>query len=265
LQEWSINEGHPDKLCDQVLGTIFEACSTVDPLFNVVCESGTEDSMVTVAGEVTTHAKLDCDMGKLEGARGMEPQCWQDFEMLEQSIKDETNYGNEEIEEAKAEAAAFDASSSAVLLTNVMQSEVCMGDALRGHCAEPSQLKLALNSVGIFVKCVIDVKAEAAAFDASSGAVLLKNIMQSEDCMGDALRGQVVEPSQLELTLISDGIMQTVGCMGDALRGQGKNQSQLQSATVRIMDEIIEKMRSAGTFPNVLDVSSFRASLCRAL
>ncbi len=59
LQQLPINEGHPDKLCDQVSGAILEACLVVDPLSNVACETGAEDNMVTVAGEITTHAKLD--------------------------------------------------------------------------------------------------------------------------------------------------------------------------------------------------------------
>ncbi len=34
-----------------------------------------------------------------------------------------------------------------------------------------------------------ELKSEAESFDASSGAVLPTNIMQTEDCVGDALRG----------------------------------------------------------------------------
>ncbi len=52
-----------------------------------------------------------------------------------------------------------------------------------------SQLKFTLNSDGLVNKG-IEFKAEAEAFDASSGAALLTNIMQTEGCMDDALRGQ---------------------------------------------------------------------------
>ncbi len=45
-----------------------------------------------------------------------------------------------------------------------------------------------MNSDGLVYKG-IEFKAEAEAFDASSGAVLPTNIMQTEDCVGDALRG----------------------------------------------------------------------------
>ncbi len=43
--------------------------------------------------------------------------------------------------------------------------------------------------------------------DAWSGAVPIKRM--PGDCMGDASRGQGAEPSQLGLTLNSDGILQT--------------------------------------------------------
>ena len=56
-----------------------------------------------------------------------------------------------------------------------------------------------MNSDGLVNKG-IEVKAEAEAFDASSGAALLTNLLQTEDGVGDALRGQ----GQLKLTLNSD-------------------------------------------------------------
>ncbi len=64
----------------------------------------------------------------------------------------------------KAEAEAFDASSGAVLLTNNMQTEGCVGDDLRGQGKDLCQLELTLN--GMLVKKV-DFKAEAESFDAS--------------------------------------------------------------------------------------------------
>merc|ERR1712170_127175 len=55
----SVNEGHPDKLCDQVSDAILDACLAADPKSKVACETATKDNMVMVAGEITTQAKLD--------------------------------------------------------------------------------------------------------------------------------------------------------------------------------------------------------------
>tara|TARA_B110001452_G_C15237041_1_gene428300 strand:- start:2612 stop:4042 length:1431 start_codon:yes stop_codon:yes gene_type:complete len=57
----SVNEGHPDKLCDQVSDAVLDACLTKDPLSRVACESATKDNMVMIFGEITTSAKLDYD------------------------------------------------------------------------------------------------------------------------------------------------------------------------------------------------------------
>merc|ERR1711865_1005558 len=57
----SVNEGHPDKLCDQVSDAVLDACLKVDPKSKVACETVTKDNMVMVAGEITTEAKLDYD------------------------------------------------------------------------------------------------------------------------------------------------------------------------------------------------------------
>eukprot|EP00747_Dinoflagellata_sp_TGD_P160265 gnl/TRDRNA2_/TRDRNA2_177963_c0_seq1.p1 gnl/TRDRNA2_/TRDRNA2_177963_c0~~gnl/TRDRNA2_/TRDRNA2_177963_c0_seq1.p1 ORF type:complete len:487 (-),score=126.46 gnl/TRDRNA2_/TRDRNA2_177963_c0_seq1:255-1640(-) len=57
----SVNEGHPDKLCDQVSDAVLDACLTGDPRSKVACESASKDNMVMVFGEITTQAKLDYD------------------------------------------------------------------------------------------------------------------------------------------------------------------------------------------------------------
>jgi len=57
----SVNEGHPDKLCDQVSDAVLDACLTADPKSKVACETATKDNMVAVMGEITTQAKLDYD------------------------------------------------------------------------------------------------------------------------------------------------------------------------------------------------------------
>merc|ERR1712241_1460946 len=55
----SVNEGHPDKLCDQVSDAVLDSCLTSDPKSKVACETATKDNMVMVAGEITTQAKID--------------------------------------------------------------------------------------------------------------------------------------------------------------------------------------------------------------
>jgi len=57
----SVNEGHPDKLADQVSDAVLDACLTGDPYSKVACETATKDNMVMVFGEITTQAPLDYD------------------------------------------------------------------------------------------------------------------------------------------------------------------------------------------------------------
>merc|ERR1712134_254319 len=55
----SVNEGHPDKLCDQVSDAVLDTCLRADPKSKVACETATKDNIVMVAGEITTGAKID--------------------------------------------------------------------------------------------------------------------------------------------------------------------------------------------------------------
>ncbi|CAI5473360.1 unnamed protein product [Closterium sp. Yama58-4] len=55
----SVNEGHPDKLCDQVSDAVLDACLEQDPDSKVACETCTKTNMVMIFGEITTKAKLD--------------------------------------------------------------------------------------------------------------------------------------------------------------------------------------------------------------
>merc|ERR1711935_856896 len=57
----SVNEGHPDKVCDQVSDAVLDACLAQDPKSKVACETAVKDNMVMVAGEITTKANLDYD------------------------------------------------------------------------------------------------------------------------------------------------------------------------------------------------------------
>ncbi|KAL9139716.1 SAM synthase [Amphidinium carterae] len=55
----SVNEGHPDKVCDQVSDAVLDTCLKGDPKSKVACETATKDNMVMVAGEITTQTKID--------------------------------------------------------------------------------------------------------------------------------------------------------------------------------------------------------------
>jgi S-adenosylmethionine synthetase len=55
----SVNEGHPDKLCDQVSDAVLDTCLAEDPKSKVACETATKDNFVAVMGEITTQAKID--------------------------------------------------------------------------------------------------------------------------------------------------------------------------------------------------------------
>lgn len=53
----SVNEGHPDKLCDLVSDAVLDACLSVDPNSYVACETAAKTGMVMIFGEITTKAK----------------------------------------------------------------------------------------------------------------------------------------------------------------------------------------------------------------
>lgn len=55
----SVNEGHPDKLCDQVSDAILDACLKQDSNSRVACETCTKTGMVMVFGEIKTTAEVD--------------------------------------------------------------------------------------------------------------------------------------------------------------------------------------------------------------
>jgi S-adenosylmethionine synthetase len=55
----SVNEGHPDKLADQVSDAIVDACFAQDPDSHVACETCTGTGFVMVFGEITTKAEVD--------------------------------------------------------------------------------------------------------------------------------------------------------------------------------------------------------------
>jgi len=57
----SVNEGHPDKICDQVSDAILDACIKEDEHSRVACETCTKTGMVMIFGEITTSATVNYD------------------------------------------------------------------------------------------------------------------------------------------------------------------------------------------------------------
>lgn len=55
----SVNEGHPDKLCDQVSDAVLDACVRDDPASRVACETCAKTGMVMIFGEITTAATVN--------------------------------------------------------------------------------------------------------------------------------------------------------------------------------------------------------------
>jgi S-adenosylmethionine synthetase len=55
----SVNEGHPDKLCDQISDAILDECLKGDENSKVACETCTGTNFVCVFGEITTNSSVD--------------------------------------------------------------------------------------------------------------------------------------------------------------------------------------------------------------
>lgn len=55
----SVGEGHPDKICDAISDSILDACLQQDENSRVAIETLVTTQHVTIAGEVTTKAKVD--------------------------------------------------------------------------------------------------------------------------------------------------------------------------------------------------------------
>jgi S-adenosylmethionine synthetase len=55
----SVNEGHPDKICDQVSDAVLDACFAQDPNSKVACETCTKTGMIMIFGEITTAATVN--------------------------------------------------------------------------------------------------------------------------------------------------------------------------------------------------------------
>jgi len=77
----SVNEGHPDKLCDIVSDSVLDACFKSDPNSFVACETATKTNMVMILGEITTKARVSYEnvvreaiksIGYDDAAKGMD-------------------------------------------------------------------------------------------------------------------------------------------------------------------------------------------------
>src|SRR4029453_15743238 len=55
----SVNEGHPDKVCDQISDAILDELLAGDPDSRVACEALVKTGLVVVAGEITSEAKVE--------------------------------------------------------------------------------------------------------------------------------------------------------------------------------------------------------------
>jgi len=77
----SVNEGHPDKLADQVSDAVLDACLKGDPNSKVACETCCKTGLIMIFGEITTKAKVNYEavvretikkIGYDDKAKGME-------------------------------------------------------------------------------------------------------------------------------------------------------------------------------------------------
>src|SRR5881296_4607636 len=55
----SVNDGHPDKVCDQISDAVLDALIAQDPDSRVACESLIKTGLVVVAGEITSKGKVE--------------------------------------------------------------------------------------------------------------------------------------------------------------------------------------------------------------
>ena len=57
----SVTEGHPDKLCDYISDTILDECLKQDKNSRVAVETFASKNQITIAGQITTNARLDIE------------------------------------------------------------------------------------------------------------------------------------------------------------------------------------------------------------
>jgi len=93
----SVNEGHPDKLADQVSDAVLDACLKEDPDSMVACETCTKTNMIMVFGEITTKStanieeivrKVAKDVGYDSNEKGLDYKTMDVLNKLEQQSPD---------------------------------------------------------------------------------------------------------------------------------------------------------------------------------
>ncbi|MDR1958396.1 MAG: methionine adenosyltransferase [Planctomycetaceae bacterium] len=55
----AVSMGHPDKLADRISDAVLDALFTQDPMSRVACETLVTTGIAIIAGEITTHARVD--------------------------------------------------------------------------------------------------------------------------------------------------------------------------------------------------------------
>lgn len=65
----SVGEGHPDKVADYISDSILDACLEQDPKSRVACETLVKSNTVTLAGEISTTAKINYEQVVREAIR----------------------------------------------------------------------------------------------------------------------------------------------------------------------------------------------------
>ena len=55
----AVSMGHPDKLADQISDAVLDALIAQDPMSRVACETMVTTGIAIIAGEITTHARVD--------------------------------------------------------------------------------------------------------------------------------------------------------------------------------------------------------------
>jgi len=66
----SVNDGHPDKVCDQISDAVLDALIAQDPDSRVACESLIKTGLVVVAGEITSKGKVEFGAGLYNKEQG---------------------------------------------------------------------------------------------------------------------------------------------------------------------------------------------------